>query len=400
VNEQTKDESVRRHAKEELDNARRELENIDRSILELIKQRSASYESIWQAKRVLDLPILDAGVEQKKLVDLAALAEDDIVARSVTAALEGVMRVSRMSQYQRHYKNAVSWEPGDTIQTAARQLPKLKVVATQGTTESYSSRAASYLFPNAKIMPARTFEAACREVAEEIVPVAVLPLENSTAGTVEEVYRLIDQLNLYIIGTVDVPIRHCLCAIPGTKLSDIRTIISHPQALSQCSLFIQGMGWQVREVNNTAYGARDVAEINSKTVAALASPAAAAASGLEVLQAQMSNVVVNTTRFAALASKPIIEPDANIVSLIVRLPHHAGSLANMLNIFSDYGLNLLKIKSSPVPDVPWEYNFHLDLEGRFDDQKTLPVLFELMDELKRLRFVGWYKNRSYVEKEN
>lgn len=111
-------------------------------------------------------------------------------------------------------------------------------------------------------------------------------------------------------------------------------------------------------------------------------------------------MVVNTTRFAALASKPIIEPDANIVSLIVRLPHHAGSLANMLNIFSDYGLNLLKIKSSPVPDVPWEYNFHLDLEGRFDDQKTLPVLFELMDELKRLRFVGWYKNRSYVEKEN
>ena len=94
MNEQTKDESVRRHAKEELDNARRELENIDRSILELIKQRSASYESIWQAKRVLDLPILDAGVEQKKLVDLAALAEDDIVARSVTAALEEIGRAS------------------------------------------------------------------------------------------------------------------------------------------------------------------------------------------------------------------------------------------------------------------------------------------------------------------
>ena len=107
--------------------------------------------------------------------------------------------------------------------------------------------------------------------------------------------------------------------------------------------------------------------------------------------------VVEYTRFAVLAAKPVIEKDADIVSPIVRLPHYSGALAGLLNILSDYGLNLLKIKSAPVPDVPWEYNFYLDLEGNFADKATLPALYELQQELTMLRFVGWYKNYQYTE---
>ena len=366
---------------------------IDRAIAAQLDERSTYYDNNRLAKQKLNRSISDPGVEAAKLAELAAAAANPTAARSTTAALQSIMRVARMSQYERLYESALSWEPGDTIRAAAPELPDLKVVATQGTAESYSSRAAAYLFPEAKILPAQTFASACREVADDIVPVTVLPLENSTAGAVDDVYDLIDRLNLYIIGTVDMPIRHSLCALPGTKLSDIRTIISHPQALAQCSLFIKGMGWQVQTVNNTAFAARDVAAVNSKSVAALASPVAAAANGLEVIQAQLSDVVVNTTRFAALAAAPVIEPAADIVSLIIRLPHQAGSLANLLNVLADYGLNLLKIKSVPVPDVPWEYGFYIDIEGQPEDGKTLPALYELSQEVKLLRFVGWYKNR-------
>lgn len=397
VQEEQKFALTPEEAAKKLETARTALAEIDDKIIELIAERTTHYGDIRAAKNTLNMPIFNAGVEKAKLSKIAETAENPVVERSAHAALEAVMRVSRMAQHRMNYQETVSWEPGDTVNSAPHTLPQLKVLTTQGTLESYSAKAAAFLFPEAKILPAQSFVGAAQEVATEIVPAAVLPLENSTAGSIDEVYQLIDSLGLYIIATIDVPIRHCLCAIPGTKLSDIRTIISHPQALAQCSLFIQGMNWQTKEVNNTAFGARDVAEIQSKTVAALASPTAAAANGLEIIQAQMSDVVMNTTRFAVLAAKPVIEKDADIVSLIVRLPHYSGALAGLLNILSDYGLNLLKIKSAPVPDVPWEYNFYLDLEGNFADKATLPALYELQQELTMLRFVGWYKNYQYTE---
>lgn len=371
-----------------LDELRAEIAELDKRILDEVVRRQELTQAIYQKKHEAGLEVLDPKQEIAKLMKLRdEYSEDNLAA--TRAVLETLMRMSREEQYRLTLNEAKIWEPGETIALAAAQMPAYKVVAVQGNAASYAGEAAEALFPQASLMPTRTFEAACRAVVEEMVDVCVLPLENSTAGTVDDVYALLDKHNLYIIATKSVEIQHCLAGLPGTRLGDVRTVLSHPQALAQCSTVIKGMGWKSEELLNTAFAAERVAHLQDRQVAAIASEAAALNNGLEVISRDINNAAKNQTRFIAVARKPVILDTANKLSLIVRLSHQAGSLAKMLAMFSDLELNLSKIQSLPVPEAPWQYSFYIDVETP-KTAKALQALYQLAHEQSVLKFLGWY----------
>lgn len=370
---------------------RRSIAEIDAQIADLVAARCRYYNDVWAAKQVLAQPVRDPVTEVRKLLAAKDGAPDEIAGISVAAALSGLMRTSRLSQYRSSFRTEPSWPIGDLIRRVSGPLPDFRIAVNQGTETSYSAQAGRLLFPEARLIQMKTFEGAAAQVRDDIAPVAVLPLENTTAGTVDEVYRIIEKMGLFIVAAIDLPIYHSICVVPGARLSDIRRVLSHPQALSQCSMFIQTMGWTQRRAENTAFAAREVAELQDKSVAALASREAADRAGLEVLDVPIANDGSNTTRFVALARQPVVTPEADTVSLIIRLPHQSGALSAVLGLLSDYNLNLKKLQSRPVPDCPWEYGFYLDIQAPRDQAHIEEALYALTRELEQVTFVGWYQ---------
>ncbi|MDD2214529.1 MAG: prephenate dehydratase domain-containing protein [Oscillospiraceae bacterium] len=376
-----------------LEQLRDMLNELDQEILERAVRRWSLAEAIYQAKQAQGGSIQDMLQEQRKIDELTdklepRQADCRFMARSL---LQTLMRTERSLQYQSALRHNPDWEPGGLIRRAANRLPEYKVVACQGSFGSYTSQAAAVLFPEATALPVHTFAETCRQVVDDNVPVAVLPLENSTAGTVGDVYHLLDQYKLYIIASNTQSIHHMLLAPEGSSLTKIRRVVSHPQALAQCSTIIKGMGWETEESGNTAFAAEHVALLNDPTVAAIASADAAAAYGLAVISNEITNNKDNQTRFIAVSRQPVITKDANRIALILSLPHQSGSLARLLNLFGEADLNLTKIQSLPVPQRPWEYRFYLDIAAPARDPQALAVLYQLSQEVPDLKFLGWFQ---------
>ncbi len=367
---------------------REELNALDKRVLADVALRQELAREVYWQKQSLAKDILDPQQEMNKIISLKEEVAPEHLA-AAKAVQETMMRMSREEQYRLTLEQDLVWEPGETIDLATDKMPDYRVVAVQGNALSYAGEAAQALFPAASLMPSKTFESACQSVVEEMVDVCVLPLENSTAGTVDDVYALLEKHNLYIVATRAVEIHHCLVGLPGTSLGDLRTVLSHPQALAQCSTVIKGMGWKSEDLLNTAFAAERVAMMNDKSVAAISSESAALQNGLVVISRDINNAVKNQTRFVAVARKPVVLPDADKLSLIVRLSHQAGSLAKMLAMFSDLGLNLSKIQSLPIPETPWEYSFYVDVEtGK--TPAAMQALYQLAQEQSMLKFLGWY----------
>ncbi|MDI9470227.1 MAG: prephenate dehydratase domain-containing protein [Bacillota bacterium] len=371
----------------ELARLREEIDSVDARLLEAYHERQRLVTAIAATKGDTKRPVRDPVREVEKL---AAHPKE-------APLLATLMRLSRASQYRLRYEAGARFPIGEEIAMAADALPPVHVVTTQGDLSSYGAAAARELFPEAQVMPLRTFVSACRQVVDDNAKVAVLPLENSSSGIVHEVYDLLTRHRLYIVGQVAMEIQHRLLALPGTRLGDIRRVISHPQALAQCSTIIQGMGWQIEESQNTAFAARRVAELGDKQVAALASADAGRDFGLVVLSDQVANVADNQTLFVAIARRPVIVPEASRVSLLLSLPHQSGALAELLATFADLNLNLSRIQSLPVPKRPWQYAFYIDIDVAARDEAMLEALYQLSLELPSLRFLGWYPVRTVLD---
>jgi chorismate mutase/prephenate dehydratase len=196
---------------------------------------------------------------------------------------------------------------------------------------------------------------------------------------------------LTIWRSLSLPIQHCLLGLPGSTFGTIRAVVSHPQALAQCSDLIRARGWEVRESSNTAFAAASLAQLGDPGLAAIASETAAADNQLTILSRDTCNSHANQTRFVAVGRSLVITPDADRISLVLRLPHHSGSLAATLAIFGDRGLNLTKIESRPDLDSPWTYLFYLDFEAvAARTASALATLLQLSREMPMLRLLGWY----------
>ena len=274
----------------------------------------------------------------------------------------------------------------------ASSLPDTKGVkiAYQGILGANSYDAAKRLFPQGELTPKSTFEDVFNAIESGECSYGVLPVENSTAGSVSAVYDLILRYRFYIVGALGMAIDYCLAGLRQSELSDIEKVISHPQALSQCEEYINRMGFEAASRSNTAVAARDTAQEKRLNLAAICSYNAAKEYGLKVLDEHLQDNPYNTTRFIVISKQLCIPSAANKVSLCFSLPHVAGALLKMLKRFDALGLNLTKIESRPISGKDFEYLFYLDFSGNVHTEGVTDLLCRLDEEMPEFSFLGNY----------
>jgi chorismate mutase/prephenate dehydratase len=374
----------------ELTALRHDIDLIDRELLRLFGDRMDLAREIACLKTQNGMAIFDPQREDE-IVRMAVSRVEPADAIRAETLLRSLIRLSRGAQYEIVLPSDNNFTLGRQIIAASQDLVDIRHVIYQGSSGSYAAQACERLLPGVPVLAAGTWVEACRIVEAGQADLAVLPLDNSTAGTVDDVYDLLLRYDLHIWRSLSMKIQHCLMGMPGSTLDEIRTVISHPQALAQCSDIIRSRGWAIQESLNTAFAAEAVAAGNDTCLAAIASEAAAAANSLDILATGINNTNANQTRFIAVGSSLRITRDADRISLVLRLPHRSGSLASTLAIFGDRGLNLNKIQSRPDLDNPWSYLFYLDFECPFQErQPAMATLYQLSREMPMLRFLGWY----------
>jgi chorismate mutase/prephenate dehydratase len=360
---------------------------------------------------VHDLASLRKALDDIDAVILSALGERARLARDIVA----VKRETALLQHRSAVGERLGLDPAfvrrifreilddslrrqhDVLQTGPVPDARPLVVAFQGTEGAYGHQAAEQHFGvsarGVLFKAYRSFRETLEAVQQGHADRAVLPIENTTAGSVHEVYDLLFRLHLAIVGEEILPIQHCLVGIKDVPVADLRRIHSHPQALAQCSEFLAELELcETEAALNTALAARRVSELKDPTQAAIASEEAAVRFGLAVLRRDIANQAANFTRFVVIAAAPI-DCDPRIaakVSLVYSTRHEQGALVASLNVLANEGLNLTKLESRPRPDQPWEYAFYVDFEGHVAEPRVQAALAGLAARTVFLRVLGCY----------
>lgn len=357
---------------DKLQKAREEINRVDREIAELFCRRMRAVGEVAAYKSEHGLPIFDAAREDEVIRRNAALVDDPTLQEYYVNFLQDTMKVSRAYQ---------------------RKLTKGLRVAFSGVAGAFASIAAARIFPNAERVPFADFKSAYDAVVSGDCEVAVLPIENSTAGEVGQVLDMMFSGSLYVNGVYDLSITHHLMGIPGTKISEVREVISHPQALMQCAPYIRDHNFASREFENTAAAALYVAEKLDPTVAAIASEETAKLYGLEILDKNINTSNVNTTRFAVLARVPArdAEQHGRHSILMFTARNEAGSLADAINIIGRYGYNMRCLRSRPMKELLWQYYFYVEIEGNLDSDEGRRMLAEMSAFCDRIRLYGSFR---------
>lgn len=374
---------------EDLTELRARISDVDAELMRVFNQRMDLAEKIAHLKVMSNTAVYDAARESE-VSDLARQRAGEDMATRVDSLMKTMMRISRERQYDILMKTDSDWPLGRDLAGAGHSLDHVAVVAYGGTEGSYSEFAAKKLFPDKELLSARTFSGACEYLSERKADVAVLPLENTVVGSVDNVFELLQKKNLYIVRATSVEVAHRLAVLPGTRLTDIRRVTSHPQGLSQCSEAIIRNGWETVVSDNTAFSAQEVARLNDPTLAAISSEEAARINQLEILPVEVCNADRNRTRFIVVSGDLIITPDADRISTLMHLPHRSGALVSALQVFADRGLNLSAISSRPIPGTPGEYAFFLDFICPSMGQEALLALYQLSSEMPYVKVLGWY----------
>ncbi len=279
----------------------------------------------------------------------------------------------------------------EKLNPGCREKSAVKVVCYQGLECSYSESAAKSLFNEAKLINRLTFEDVFKSVYGETSDIGIVPIENSTAGYINDVYDLLLKYDLFINHTYEKKVDHCLACCLDTKTEDIMEVYSHPQALAQCSEYITKNNLRAIDEINTAVAAQKIAELNKKNAACICSAEAAKLYGLKIIEEQINDQKQNYTRFAAVSRKLLVEDNHNKVSIVFNVLHETGSLSEVLSTFAYYGCNLSYINSRPNRINTWEYMFYVDFEGNLSDNKIKSMLSQLKTELPYMKILGSFK---------
>lgn len=373
-----------------LQDIRKQLDQIDTEIVALFEKRMKLCRDVAGYKIENGKSVYDREREKDKLESVSNLAHGTFNKQAVGELFSQMMTISRRYQYQLLAAHGLKYDTG-FIPVKELETKECRVVY-QGVEGAYSHEAAiRYFGENADAYHVPRWEDAMEAVAEGQADYAVLPIENSSAGTVSDIYDLLVKYHNYIVGELFLPVNHALLGIPGTQLSKIQTVFSHPQALMQCSDFLNShREWKQVSVENTAGSAKKVMEDGDKTQAAVASEIAGSLYGLEVLQPSINHNKNNTTRFIILAREPVYIDDAKKISICFELPHKSGTLYNMLGNFIYNDVNMFMIESRPVRGKNWEYRFFVDLEGNLSDASVQNALKGIAAESSSLRILGNY----------
>lgn len=369
---------------------RDQIDGIDREIVRLFEERMEICRQVAEYKIANGRKVLDRGRELEKLETLGSLAHNEFNRHGVQELFQQIMSMSRKLQYQLLEQEGVSGSlPFTQVEKIDRRHCR---VVYQGVEGAYQHEAAlQYFGEDVNIFHMDSWRGCMEAIKEGMADYAVLPIENSSAGEVNDIYDLLEEYENYIVGEQILKIDHALLGIPGTKLSDIRTVYSHPQALMQCSVYLeQQQGWKQEPVANTAMAARKVAEDQDRTQAAIGSVAAAKHHGLAVLKMPLNHNRLNSTRFIIVTNRRMYEKDAKKVSICFELPHKSGSLYNILSHIIYNDLNMCKIESRPIPEHNWEYHFFVDFDGNLNDSAVKNAVRGIMEEAVNFKILGNY----------
>lgn len=383
----------------ELERLRTEIDGIDKELLPLFLKRMAVCSQVADYKRKVGMAVLDAEREaevlQNKMTLLEEYGQSKEMQGEVYEFFRAVMAISRVRQ-TRELTEGTDRMRVETILASKREPVQNPTVCFFGSEGSYSEEAAIRFFGDgAQRISARTFTEAFSMLGTEQADYLVLPIENSSTGTIADVTELLLKHGYFIVGEEKVGIRHCLLGVPGAKLSDIKTVYSHEQGILQCREFLHTLGdVRCEEYYSTALSAKAVAQKGDVSCAAIAARRNAELLGLSVLAEGINNSAVNTTRFAVIATRPEISPSCDKVSIAFTLPHESGQLHRLLACFAQAGLNLLKLESRPLDGKPFEYMFFADYSGNLLDDTVRTVTDSVIEGTQEFTLLGNYKGKD------
>ena len=373
-----------------LDEYRKQIDDIDTQLAKLLDERLKVSKKIGEEKAKMETVVLDKGREKNVVNRVTSLVSPEY-RLYVKQIYETIFETSKAYQRQFiHNESAISAKIRKTIEEGVKQFPISATVACQGVEGAYSSIAADRLFELNTNLYFKTWDAVFDAVEKGLCDYGVLPIENSTAGSVNKVYDLMKEHNFYIVRSIKLRISHNLLAKKGVALSDIKEIVSHQQALDQCSDLISQLGVKITVCENTAMAAQMVAKSKRTDIACLSSKECADIYGLNILKSNVQNANANFTRFICISKDLQVFEKSNKISIMVTLPHEKGSLNKILNKFSTMGLNLTKLESRPMPNTDFEFTFYFDFDGCIEDDNVLKLLADLDFGTEQFTFLGGY----------
>ena len=353
----------------ELNEARKKINEIDEKMAKLFEERMKASKEVANYKIEYALPIFDASREQEVINKNLQYIEDNEIKEYYVNFLKETMNISK--KYQQKLMEGIK-------------------VAYSGVEGAFAHVASNKMFPNATYVNYPDFAAAYQATIDGECDISVLPLENSYAGDVGIVLDLVFSGSLYINQILELEVVHNIVSKKGSNLKDIKTVVSHPQALAQCASYIEKHQFKVIEVENTALAAKLISESNDNTLAAISSVDAAELYDLEVLETNINSSRNNTTRFGAF-TRTLNEQKSDHFSIVFTVKNEAGALAKTLNIIGSHGFNMRSLRSRPMKELIWNYYFYVELEGNISSEEGRDMLRALRVFCDKLKIVGIYK---------
>ena len=374
-----------------LEELRQQIDAVDKRLVQDIKERMQVSAAIGEYKRAHGVPVIDSKRERDVLHKIVELADDPMLSSYYRVLYSLIFELSRSYQNKLIGGNDEAFkEIQEAIDNTPKMFPKVARVACQGVEGAYSMIACEKLFSSPDIMYLGNFEGVFSAVENGLCDYGILPIENSTAGSVRKVYDLMLSHNFHIVRATRIKINHCLVAKQGTELKDIKEVYSHEQALNQCSIFLKELGVKVTEVENTAMAAQLVAQSGRTDVAAISSYRCAELYGLKTVKANVQDNGNNHTRFICISKKPEIYPGASKTSIMMVLSHRPGALYKMLARFYALDINVVKLESRPIPDRDFEFMFYFDIETSVYSEEFVQMIRELSDGTEEFHYLGSY----------
>ena len=375
----------------ELKDVREQIDSIDNEIVRLFQERMKVAADVAEYKKANGKAILDKARERQKLNDIVEKTDEDF--KSYMHVLYSLIFELSRSYQGRLINDGTGLQKRieDAVENTEKLFPKRAEVACQGVEGAYSQIACEKLFSMPNIMYFNSFEGVFAAIDQGLCRYGVLPIENSTAGSVNKIYDLMIKYDFSIVRSTRIKVDHNLLAKKGVKLSDIKEIFSHEQAISQCAEFLKKLnGVKVTACENTAIAAKRVAESERSDVAALSSRTCAELYDLACIEEAVQDKGNNHTRFICISKKLEIYPGADKTSIMIMTDHKPGALYKLLSRFYALGINLTKLESRPLPDRDFEFMFYFDLETSVYSPEFITLIGELESSCEQFRYLGSY----------
>lgn len=375
----------------DMEKLRNEIDEIDDSLVKLFEKRMQSTARLAKHKKEHSVPVSDRTREREIIYRMSGKVAPELA--GYTKSLYNTL-FDLSKSYQNSLispESKLASEIKKSLEGSEKLFPERAVVSCQGTEGAYSQFACDRMFKYPEIMYVNSFDSVFEAVGRGLCRYGILPLENSTAGSVTAVYELMQKHKFYIVGSIKLCISHSLLAAPGVRLDGVKEIFSHEQAINQCSKFLSELkDVKITVCANTAEAAKSVADFGRTDCAAICSGDCAELYGLSEIASGISNTENNYTRFICISKELEIYPGANCTSLMVRLPHKPSSLYSVISRFAALGVNLTKLESRPVPGSDFEFMFYFDVDASVYSPELAELITQLENELPGLVYLGSY----------